>query len=71
MKPVHTALFDAARASLKLVVEIYTCTFPLPDLQAAIHCIAEVESSKMATRFAKPKKALRAVLTGLRPSYAS
>ncbi|MDX8521838.1 hypothetical protein [Mesorhizobium dulcispinae] len=25
----------------------------------------------MATRFAKPKKALRAVLTGLRPSYAS
>lgn len=46
----------------------YSWTFPLPAWHAAIHCIAEVESSNIATRFAKPRKALRAALKGLRPS---
>ncbi|MER9839575.1 hypothetical protein NKJ28_32330 [Mesorhizobium sp. M0145] len=59
------------RSSLTHDCGAYTCAFPLPDMQAASHCIAEVASSNMATCFAKRKTALRAALAGFRPLYAS
>lgn len=58
-------------ASVAQLVQAYACTFPLPALHAAIHCMAEVGSSDIATRFAKPTKALLAASTGMCPAYAS